>query len=135
MTMNNHSSGNKPLTLSDADISSQPTSQRAMTRRSLLGTIGMGAGLAAAVVITGSLGSRGAAAADPQGRGRACNYRDNDWSVRPQDNVRVRCGVSDNDSADRTNHGRACGFRDSDRGAGRYKDTIRAHCGRSDNDR
>jgi hypothetical protein len=106
-----------------------------MTRRSLLGTIGIGAGLAAAVVITGSLGAHRAAAADPQGRGRACRYRDNDWSVRPQDNVRRNCGISDNDSADTTNHGRRCGYRDSDRGAGRYKDTIRVQCGQSDNDR
>jgi hypothetical protein len=134
MTMD-HSKDSKPLTLSDADISSQPTSQPAMTRRSLLGAIGIGAGLAAAVVITGSLGTTRAAAADPQGQGRACRYRDNDWSVRPQDNVRVRCGISDNDTADRVNHGRRCSYRDSDRGAGRYKDTIRVHCGRSDNDR
>ena len=122
-----------PPTLSDADMSSQPAAPAPMTRRSLLGAVG--AGLAVAVVMGGSLVPDRAAAADARGRGRRCNYRDNDWSVRPQDNVRVNCGISDNDSSDRVNHGKQCRYRDSDRGAGRYRDTIRVQCGLSDNDR
>ena len=116
----------KPLTLADGDISSQPT----VTRRSLLATLGIGAGLATVAAFGSSL----AVAADARGRGRKCNFRDNDWSVRPQDKVRVRCGVSDNDARDVTNRGRSCAYRDSDTGTGRYKDTIRVKCGTSDND-
>jgi hypothetical protein len=125
---------NRPLTLSEDDMPSEPAAQPIMSRRALLGTLG--GGLAVAVVLGGSLSvTHRAAAADPQGRGKGCNYRDNDWSVRPQDSARVRCNISDNDNSDRVNHGSACSFRDSDRGAGKYKDTIRAHCGKSDNDR
>jgi hypothetical protein len=131
--MTDHLNDSRSPTLSDSDMSVRPAAKPAMTRRSLLG--GLGAGLAVAVVVGGSLTTNRAAAADPQGQGKRCNYRDNDWSVRPRDSARVRCGISDNDTSDRVNHGRRCGFRDSDRGAGKYKDTIRAHCGKSDNDR
>ena len=117
----------KPLTLADGDISSQPS----VTRRSLLATLGISAGVATAAAFGGSL----AVAADLGGRGRKCNFRDNDWSVRPGDKVRVRCGVTDNDTRDVSNRSRSCAYRDSDTGAGRYKDTIRVKCGMSDNDR
>ena len=72
-------SNGKPLTLTDGDISSQPT----VTRRSLLATLGISAGVATAAAFGGSL----AVAADLGGRGRRCNFRDNDWSVRPEDRV------------------------------------------------
>jgi len=66
----------KPLTLSDADISSQ----RSVSRRSLLGTLGIGAGVAAAAAL--------GAATPAQARSdrRQC-YRDRD----PHDRVTVYC--------------------------------------------
>ena len=72
-------------TLSEEDISSKRVS-----RRSLLGTIGIGAGVAAAAVFGATAP---AAAADAEGRGRRCQYRDADRG----DTTRVRCGRSDND--------------------------------------
>jgi hypothetical protein len=71
--------------LAEEDISSKPVS-----RRSLLGTIGIGAGVAAAAAF-GAITP--AQAADAEGRGRRCRYRDADRG----DTTRVRCGRSDND--------------------------------------
>ena len=72
-------------TLSEQDISSER-----VTRRSLLGRLGIGAGVAAAAVLGPVAPAR---AADAEGRGRACRFRDSDRG----DSVRVACGRSDND--------------------------------------
>lgn len=69
----------KSLTLADADI----TSKRALTRRSLLASLGLGLGLAAAAVVsrTGSVAAQGCTdndrgpGEDPPGRGRRCRGR------------------------------------------------------------
>lgn len=78
-------SKDKTVTLTDSDISSER-----MNRRSILGTLGLGAGAAAAAVLGGTTA---AMAADAEGRGRACPYRDGDRG----DTVRRACGRSDND--------------------------------------
>lgn len=128
MTQDN-SKKDPSFSLSAADISAQPL----VTRRALLSTLGMGVGVATVVAVGG--GSL-AFAADRAGAGRSCNFRDNDWSVRPQDKARGNCGVTDNDNSDRRNRSRTCGYRDSDSGGkGKYKDTVRTKCGKSDNDR
>src|SRR5262245_18365272 len=97
--------GKMNLTLTEDDISSQPV----ISRRALLSTLGIGAGVAAAVAFPGSL----ALAADPEGMGRGCRYLDNDWSVRPQDKARANCGTTDNDTRDRNNRSKTCGYRDN----------------------
>ena len=73
-------SADKPHTLSEADISTE----RTVSRRSMLGTIGIGAGVAAAAVL--------GAVTPAQAR---------------SDRVRVYC---DNNRGDR----RTCGYRDND---------------------
>ena len=85
-------SDNTAVTLSDADISSE----RNVSRRSVLGTLGIGTSVAAAAVF-GTTSS--AKASDPAGRGRVCPYRDSDTrpSGRPFDTIRVYCGRSDGD--------------------------------------
>jgi hypothetical protein len=79
-------SSTKPIvSLSDAEIASAR-----VTRRSLLGTLGLGAGIAAAA----ALGATSPAhASDGEGRGRRCRFRDGDRG----DSVRVPCGLTDND--------------------------------------
>ena len=85
----------KPITLSDADISSEPS----VNRRSLLGTLGIGAGVAAAAVFGATVPVQAQRGSDPEGRGRRCPYRDSD--VRPNgnafDTIRQVCGLSDRD--------------------------------------
>jgi hypothetical protein len=79
----------KLLTLTDADISSQ----RRVTRRSLLGTLGIGAGVGAAAVFGGttSVAARG----DPPGRGTRCTT-DTDTSPRdPAGRGRGNCSDGD----------------------------------------
>jgi hypothetical protein len=72
-------------TLLESDISSKRVS-----RRSLLGTLGIGAGVAAVAAFGASTPAE---AADAEGRGRRCRYRDADRG----DTTRVHCGLSDND--------------------------------------
>jgi len=72
-------------TLSEEDISS-----KSVSRRSLLGSLGVGAGVAAAAVFGATSPAQ---AADAEGRGRRCRFRDADSG----DSTRVRCGRSDND--------------------------------------
>jgi hypothetical protein len=99
----------KPVTLTDADISSN----RFVSRRSLLGTLGIGAGVAAAAV----LGSVTPALAD---RAKTTGYRDRD----PSDGAKVRAyrdrDPISSDRAKRTN------YRDRDTGdrakVTRYRD-------------
>ena len=79
-------SKNKPVTLSESDISSE----RSMDRRSILGSIGLGVGAAAAAVLGATTA---ASAADAEGRGRRCAFRDRDRG----DSVRRACGLTDND--------------------------------------
>jgi len=76
---------NHRVALSDDEISTTRVS-----RRSLLGALGIGAGLAAAAAFGASTPAQ---AADARGRGRRCRYRDRD----PGDGTRRSCGVSDND--------------------------------------
>lgn len=85
MTDKTPPAGKQTRTLSENDISSER-----VTRRSLLGALGIGAGVAAAAVIGTVAPAR---AADAEGRGRACRFRDADRG----DSVRVHCGRSDND--------------------------------------
>src|SRR5262249_49330911 len=73
------------VSLSDQEISSAR-----VTRRSLLGTLGLGAGVAMAA---GFATISPAHAADGEGRGRRCRFRDTDRG----DTVRVYCGLTDND--------------------------------------
>jgi hypothetical protein len=75
-------SQDKPKTLSDSDISSH----RKVSRRSLLGTLGLGAGIATAAVV-GAVSS-----AQARTDTRRC-YRDNDVTPdgRPYDRVTVYC--------------------------------------------
>ena len=76
----------KPIvSLSDAEIASAR-----VTRRSLLGTLGLGAGVGAAAVFGATSPAH---AADAEGRGKRCRYRDGDRG----DTVRVSCGLTDND--------------------------------------
>lgn len=81
------------LTLSDSDVVSEPS----LSRRSMLGALGIGAG---AVAMIGA--STAALARDAEHRGRACRLRDHDSSrygnrVRPGDRARRRCGRTDRD--------------------------------------
>lgn len=77
-----------PRSLSDADI----TSEVNRTRRSFLGSLGLGAGVAAVALIAGTT----AASADPEGRGRRCGHLNKDSGAR-EDKIYKRCGKSDND--------------------------------------
>jgi hypothetical protein len=110
------------------------SSKRVLTRRSMLGTLGIAAGAAAATVF----GSSVAFAADGQGHSRACPFRDSDRMTRRGDTTRVRsnCGITDNDTADANGRSRRCNlvFRDSDTTRQVARDTIRVRCGRSDGD-
>jgi hypothetical protein len=63
------SSKDKPLSLSDADISSE----RVLSRRSVLGTLGIGAGIAAAAVLGVTSSSVHAADNDSPSRPRICD--------------------------------------------------------------
>lgn len=58
-------SKDKTVTLTESDI----TSERSVDRRSLLGTLGLGVGAAAAAVLGGAGEAK---AADQEGRGRRC---------------------------------------------------------------
>jgi len=123
----NTSPTGKAVTLSDADIST-----RSVTRRSLLGMIGIGAGIATTAILAGV----SPAYADMAGHGRACGFRDRDMTGGRTDTVRANCGMTDNDQRDRAGASSRCGFRDSDRNTGaKARDTIRARCGQSDSDR
>jgi hypothetical protein len=110
------------------------SSKRVLTRRSMLGTLGIAAGAAAATVF----GSSAAFAADGPGRSRTCPYRDSDMMTRRGDTVRVRanCGITDNDTSDATGRSRRCNlvFRDRDTTRQVARDTIRRPCGRTDRD-
>ena len=72
--------------LDDADIKVE----RSVSRRSALGTIGIGLGAAATAILVGTAPAR---ASDGEGRSRNCPYRDNDRG----DQVRRNCGRTDND--------------------------------------
>jgi hypothetical protein len=81
-------SDDKTRTLSDADISSQ----RTVSRRSLLGTLGLG--VAAGATMLPSLGRT--QSGDLVGRSRDCPYAETDPLPRG-DRIRARCGRTDND--------------------------------------
>ncbi len=75
------------VTLSEREI----VSERHVSRRTVLGRIGIGAGATAAAVIGHAMPAR--AASDEEERGRGCPLRDLDNG----DTVRQRCGQTDND--------------------------------------
>ena len=70
---------------------SEIVSERHLSRRTVLGRIGIGAGATAAVLIGHASPAR--AESDEEERGRGCPMRDLDNS----DTARRRCGQTDND--------------------------------------
>jgi hypothetical protein len=84
--------GDKKLfTLSDEDIASG----QSVSRRRMLGTLGVGAAAIVGTAVPASAQRR----SDPAGRGRRCRFRDSDTTPdgRPFDTARVHCGLSDGD--------------------------------------
>jgi hypothetical protein len=85
----------KPKTLGEGDVSSQR-----VTRRSLLGTLGIGAGVAAAAAVVATTGAEAQRYSDPAGYGR-CGLRStraDPYDRGPNSDprtIRVRCTDGD----------------------------------------